>query len=78
MKKIFHSTLPKTALHGIFLLFYLTEKLNCIKELCEKSFLNILNYIVQNSAYTQEKVISTSVKTLQIKLLPLSVAMLFT
>ena len=74
-KKIFHSTLPKTALHGIFLLFYLTEKLNCIKELCQKSFSNILNYIMRNSTYTQEKIISTSVKTLQITALPLSAAL---
>ena len=75
-KKFFHSRLPKTALCRIFLTFYLTEKMNCIKELCQKSFINILNYIMQNYAYMQEKI--TSVKTLQIKLLPLSAAMLFT
>ena len=66
-KKIFHSRSPKTALYSIFLLFYLTEKSNCIKELRQKSFLNIL-YIMQNPAYTQEKIISIAVKTLQIKL----------
>ena len=66
------------ALDNIFLLFYLTEKLNCIKELCQKSFSNILNYIMRNSTYTQEKIISTSVKTLQITALSLSAALLFT
>ena len=77
-QKTFHSRSPKTALYVIFLLFYLTENSNCIKELRQKSFSNILNYIMRNSAYTQEKIISTSVKTLQIKLLPLSAAMSFT
>ena len=57
-------------------LFY--WKSTCIKELCQKSFENILNYIMQNSTYTQEKIISASVKTLQIKLFLLSPAMLFT
>ena len=50
--KIFHSRLPKTALYGIFLPFYLTEKTNYIKELSQKSFVNIFNYIMQNSACT--------------------------
>ena len=45
--------------------------MNYIKELYEKSFENIFNYIMQNSAYTHKKIISASVKTLQIKLLPL-------
>ena len=39
--------MPKTALNGIFVAFYLTEKTNCIKELCQKSFKNILNYYVE-------------------------------
>ena len=51
-KTIFNSRSPKKVLYGIFLLFYFTEKTNCIKELCQKSFVNILNYIMQNSAYT--------------------------
>ena len=46
----------------------------CIEELCQKSFENSFNYIIQNSAYTQKKIISTSAKTLQIKLIPLSTA----
>ena len=75
--KIFDSRLPETFLNSIFLAFYLTEKTNCIKELCQKSFENILNYIMWNSACMQENVISASVKT-QIKLFPLSPAMLFT
>ena len=65
------------ALKDIFLLFYLTEKMNYIKELCQKPFENILNCIMQNFTYTQEKIISVSVKTLQIKLLTLSAARLF-
>ena len=75
--KIFDSRLPETFLNSIFLAFYLTEKTNCIKELCQKSFENILNYIMWNSACMQENIISASVKT-QIKLFPLSPAMLFT
>ena len=76
--KIFHSRLPKLALNGNFLAFDLTGKTTCITGLCQKSFKNILNYIMQNSTYTQEKIISASVKTLQIKLFLLSPAMLFT
>ena len=56
---------------------YLTEKTNCIWELRQKSFENILNNIMLNSAYMLEKIISASVKTLKIKLLPLSAAKLF-
>ena len=59
---------PQTA----FLSFYLTEKTNCIKELCKKSFENILNLIMQNSVYMQKMIISASVKTLHIKLSPSS------
>ena len=77
-KKIFYSRSPKAALNSIFLPFYLTEKANCMKELCQKSFENILHDIMWNSAYMQEKIISGSIKTLQIRLLPLSAAMLFT
>ena len=65
------------ALNGILLAFYLIEKANCIKELCQKSFENILNYIMENSTYMQEKMISASVKTQQIKPFPLSPAMSF-
>ena len=70
---MFHSRLPKMALDGNFLAFCFTEKTTCIKGLCHKSF-----QIMRNSTYTQEKVISASVKTLQIKIFPLSPAMLFT
>ena len=76
--KIFHSRLPKMALNSNFLAFDFTEKTTCITGLCQKSFKTILNYIMQNSTYTQEKIISASVKTLQIKLFLLSPAMLFT
>ena len=44
--KHFHCRSPKMALKDIFLLFYLTEKMNCIKELCQKPFENILNCIM--------------------------------
>ena len=49
-----------------------------MKELGQKSFENILNDIMWNSAYMQEKIVSGSVKTLQIRLLPLSAAMSLT
>ena len=75
---MYHLRLPKTALNTIFLAFGLTGKTTCIKELCQKSHENILNYIMQNSTYTQKKIISASEKTLQIKLFSLSPAMLFT
>ena len=75
---MFHSRLPKMALDGNFLAYYFTEKTTCIKGLCHKSFQIMLNYIMRNSTYTQEKVISASVKTLQIKIFPLSPTMLFT
>ena len=75
---MFHSRLPKMALDGNFLAFYFSEKTTCIKGLRHKSFQIMLNYIMRNSTYTQEKVISASVKTLQIKIFPLSPAMLFT
>ena len=52
-------------------------KKNCIRELRQKSFENILNYIMLNSAYMLEKIISASAKTLKIKLLPLSAPKLF-
>ena len=75
---MYHLRLPKTALNTIFLAFGLTGKTTCIKELCQKSLENILNYIMQNSTYIQKKIISASVKIQQIKLFSLSPAMLFT
>ena len=74
--KVFRSRLPKMALNSNFLAFDFTEKTTFI--MCQKSFKTILNYIMQNSTYTQEKIISASVKTLQIKLFLLSPTMLFT
>ena len=66
------------ALNSNFLAFDLTRKTTCIKGLRQKSFENILNCIMWNSTYTQEKIISVSVNILQIKLFPLLTAMLFT
>ena len=77
-RKYWTLCLSKPTLKSIFLAFHLAEKTNGIKELCQKSFENILNYITRNSAYKQEKIISAYVKTLQIKLFPLSPVMLFT
>ena len=48
--------------------------MNYVEELYQKSFENIFNYIMQNSAYAQKMIISAYVKTLQIKLLHLSTA----
>ena len=62
-RKFFTLDCLKQPYTAFFYFFYLAEKLNCIKELCQKSFLNILHYIMWNFAYTQEKIIST-VKTL--------------
>ena len=75
---MFHLRLPKTVLNSIFLAFGLTGKMTCIKELHQKSLENVLNYIMQNSTYIQKKIISASVKTLQVKLFSSSPAMLFT
>ena len=84
-QKNVHSTLSKTALNGIFLLFYLTEKhsifctrrplskTSCVKELRQKIFYSI-SYIVRNFTCTEKKIFSACIKALQIKLLPLSVA----
>ena len=75
--KMFPFRLPKMALSGNFPAFDFTGKTTCNEGLCQKSFENI-NYIMHNSTYTQEKIISASVIILQIKLFPLSLAMLFT
>ena len=40
-----------------------------LKELCKNSFENILNQIMWNSAYLQKRIISASMRTMQIKLL---------
>ena len=86
--KIFHSRSPKTALNDILFTFlsewitldlhFILEfmKNNCVKELCKKSFENKLHTLnILHIAYTL--IISGFIKTLQIKLLPLSVAMGF-
>ena len=87
--KIFHSRSPKTALNDILftflsdwitsgLRFILEEfmKNNCVKELCKKSFENKLHTInILHITYTHKRIISGFIKTLRIKLLPLSVAM---
>ena len=65
---IFHSRLPKTALNSIFLAFCLTEKMTCIKELCQKLVKNILDYIMQNSTFTQEKFISNKFRKVTVRL----------
>ena len=80
IKKIFQSRSPKTTFNN-FLPFYLTEKHqiwilyqktlkknNCFKVLCKQSFEKKMTW---NSAYTQKKIISAFMKTLQIKLLTL-------
>ena len=77
--KNFSSRLPKTALNSGFLPFYLTEKTsnlhlywkaflkkNCDNILCKKS----TEKIMWDSAYTQERIISSFIKALQMKLLP--------
>ena len=80
--------MKKVALNGVFPHFILLKnirfttsctrtllwKKDFIKELCKKSFENILDYIIQNSACTQKRIISASIKILQIKSLPLSAA----
>ena len=48
------------------------------KELCEKSFENILHQIIRNSAYMQKRIAYASIKTLQIELLLSSTAKSFT
>ena len=80
--KNFHSILPKTVSNGIFLLVYSTEKheeiylvpgdfynKRSVLKNCKNSFENILNHILRNSANLQKRIISASIKTLQIKIL---------
>ena len=87
--KMFHSRLPKTALAMFFTSLSYWKHQICIlyqktfmeKELNErtvwKSFNDILFQIMWNSAYSQKRIISACIKTLQFKLLPLSAAKWF-
>ena len=54
---------------------YFYKKKNYIKELYKKSFEKILNWIMQNFAQTQKRIVYAFIKTLRIKLLPSSEAM---
>ena len=47
-------------------------KIRIVLKNCKKSFENVLNHTMWNSLYTQKRITSASIKTLQIKRLPLS------
>ena len=67
--------------HFFFFSYWKTSELHLVSEnffekgiVCQKSFENILNCIMQNSTYMQENIISAFIKTLQINYLPLLAA----
>ena len=92
MKNIFQSRSPKTALNGISFTFLKTSEMhlilqdfykkvivvkNCEKKYLKMHYVDVAHTLCGCCAYIHKRVISAFIRTLQIKLAPLSPAKKF-